>query len=254
MSGWIKLKRTIFDHWIASDNDYLSVWIRMLSEANFEDKTKLFNGSLITVKRGQIVFGLQAWSEKTGVQISKLRRLISMLESDSMINRQVFNKYSLISIVNYELHQSDDRQDSSQTTGKPQANDRQTTTPKELKNIRNKEVKYHVDSDEPTSDKTDFVGDQFARFWKNYPTKKAKVAAEKAFRRLTNGKKESQVRFWVDMILNYHFDCIEREEIGADQLHAATLINQRRWEDSPEFVENFKLEWVKENANNGTPV
>lgn len=106
-----------------------------------------------------------------------------------------------------------------------------------------------VDSDEPTSDKSDFVGDQFARFWKNYPTKKAKVAAEKAFRRLTKGKKESQVRFWVDMILNYHFDCIDREEIGADQLHAATLINQRRWEDSPEFVENFKREWVKENAN-----
>lgn len=109
--------------------------------------------------------------------------------------------------------------------------------------------KDHVDSDETTSDKTDFAGEQFARFWKNYPTKKAKVAAEKAFRRLTKGKKESQVRFWVDMILNYHFDCIEREEIGADKLHAATLINERRWEDSPEFVENFKQEWLKENAN-----
>lgn len=116
------------------------------------------------------------------------------------------------------------------------------------------QLKDLVDSGESPGDKSDFVGEQFSRFWKNYPTKKAKVSAEKSFRRLTKGKKESQVKFWVDMILNYHFDCIEREEIGSRQLHAATLINQRRWEDSPEFVENFKREWVKENANNGTPV
>lgn len=137
MSGWIKLKRSIFEHWVSSDSEYLSVWVRMLSEANFESKTKMFNGSLVTVNRGQIVFGLQAWSDKTGVQISKLRRLILLLENDSMISRQVFNKYSIISITNYELHQDDDRQDA----GEPQANDRQPATPKERKKERNISLK-----------------------------------------------------------------------------------------------------------------
>lgn len=105
-----------------------------------------------------------------------------------------------------------------------------------------------VDSGESPVDESDFVSDQFARFWRNYPTKKAKTAAEKSFRKLVKGKKESQVRFWVDMILNYHADCIEREEVGASALHAATLINQKRWEDDPAYFERFKAEWIAENG------
>lgn len=240
MSGWIKLHRGIFDHWIASDPEYLCVWLRMLTDANFEDKKHLFNGALIEIKRGQIIFGLEAWSAKTGVTISKLRRLLDMLEKDKMIDRQKTNKYSLISILNYSLHQNDDRQSAS----KQQADGNQTATPKELKNIRNKEVKDLVDSDESP---IDFVTVQFERFWRNYPTKKAKTAAEKSFRRLVKGKKESQVKFWVDLILNYHLDCVEREEIGSTALHASTLINQERWKDNPEYFENFKREWIAEN-------
>jgi hypothetical protein len=212
----------------------------MLTDANFEDKKHLFNGALIEIKRGQIIFGLEAWSAKTGVSISKLRRLLDMLEKDRMIDRQKTNKYSLISILNYALYQDDDRQ----TASKPQADDKQTATPKELKNIRSKEVKDLVDSGESP---VDFVSVQFERFWRNYPTKKAKTAAEKSFRRLVKGKKESQVKFWVDLILNYHLDCVDREEIGSAALHASTLINQERWKDNPEYFENFKREWIAEN-------
>jgi hypothetical protein len=240
VSGWIKLHRGIFDHWIASDPDYLCVWLRMLTDANFEDKKHLFNGSLIEIKRGQIIFGLEAWSAKTGVTIAKLRRLLDILEKDKMINRQKTNKFSLISILNYTRYQDDDRQNAS----KSQAEDKQNATPKELKNIRSKEVNTLVDSDEST---IDFISIQFDRFWRNYPTKKAKVPAEKAFAKLVKGKKESQVRFYVDMILNYHLDCIDRGEIGADKLHASTLINQQRWKDNLEFFETFKREWIAEN-------
>jgi hypothetical protein len=102
----------------------------------------------------------------------------------------------------------------------------------------------NVDSGEST---VDFVSVQFDRFWRNYPTKKAKKPAESAFRSLVKGKKESQVRFYVDMILNYHLDCIDRGELGSTALHAATLINQQRWKDNPEYCENFKREWIAEN-------
>lgn len=242
MSGWIKLHRGIFDHWISSDPDYFCVWLRMLTEANFEDKKHLFNGSLLEIKRGQIIFGLEAWSAKTGVTIAKLRKLLEMLENDKMINRQKTNKYSLISITNYALYQDDDRQ----TACRTHAEDKQNATPKELKNIRSKEVNTLVDSIESPS--VDFQEIEFDRFWRNFPNKKAKAPALAAFKKLTKGKKESQIRFYVDLILNYHLDCVERGEIGADKLHAATLINQKRWEDNPEFFNNFKSEWIAKNA------
>jgi hypothetical protein len=234
MCGWIKLQRDIMSHWIAQDNEYLAVWIRMLSEANFESQTKMFNGQVITVGRGQFIFGLDSYAEKTKVSVMRLRRLVDLLEKHQMINRVKRAKYSLISIVNYDKYQADNRQ----TTGTEQA-ENNTIRSKEYKEVNNT-----VDSDEST---IDFISIQFDRFWRNYPTKKAKVPAEKAFAKLVKGKKESQVRFYVDMILNYHLDCIDRGEIGADKLHASTLINQQRWKDNLEFFETFKREWIAEN-------
>lgn len=138
MSGWIKLQRDIMDHWIAQDNEYLAVWVRMLAEANFSDRKSVINGALVEVKRGQLIFGLESYSEKTGVSVRRLRKLLELLESDRMIDRQKSNKFSLISIVNYAKHQDDDRQ----TTGKSQADDKQTTSEGQAKGntIRSKEL------------------------------------------------------------------------------------------------------------------
>lgn len=128
--GWIKIHRALLDHWCATEPEALAVWVRLLCEANFEDKKSLINGCLVEVKRGQLVFGLDAFSAKSGVSVMKLRRVISMLESDGMINRQKTSKYSLISIVCYDKYQEDNRQKS----GIEQAKDNQITAPKEVKN------------------------------------------------------------------------------------------------------------------------
>ena len=133
--GWIKIHRALLDHWCATEPEALAVWVRLLCEANFEDKKSLINGCLVDVKRGQLVFGLDAFSAKSGVSVMKLRRIISMLESDGMINRQKTSKYSLISITCYDKHQDDSRQ----TSDKEQAGDNQITAPKEVKNLRSEE-------------------------------------------------------------------------------------------------------------------
>lgn len=99
-----------------------------------------------------------------------------------------------------------------------------------------------------TESPVDFLENEFDRFWRNYPLKKSKVAAKRTFLGMMKGKKESQVRMWVDLIINYHLDCIDREDIGADKLHPSTLLKQKRWEDDPAYCENFKQEWIRENA------
>lgn len=139
MAGWIKLQRDIMDHWIAQDNEYLAVWVRMLAEANFSDRKTVINGALVEVKRGQLVFGLESYSEKTGVSVRRLRKLLELLESDSMIDRQKSNKFSLISIVNYAKHQDDDRQ----KAGESQADDKQAASEGQAKGNtkRKKELK-----------------------------------------------------------------------------------------------------------------
>ena len=241
MCGWIKLQRDIMSHWIAQDNEYLAVWIRMLSEANFESQTKMFNGQVITVGRGQFIFGLDSYADKTKVSVMRLRRLVDLLEKHQMINRVKRSKYSLISIVNYDKYQADNRQ----TTGTEQA-ENNTIRSKEYK-----EVKNIVDSSEsPSQQKADLLADLFEKFWKHYTPiqgKQGKQAAKKAFEKMLKGKSEGQSRFWMNLMLAYYMDCRERQVVGYDALHASTYINQKRWEDNPEFMQNFKTEWLAEN-------
>lgn len=148
--GWIKIHRALLDHWCATEPEALSVWVRLLCEANFESKKSMINGCLIDVERGQLVFGLDAFSKKSGVSVAKLRRIISMLESDGMISRQKTSKYSLISIACYDKYQEDDRQ----ITGKSQANHNQIAAPKEVKNLRSEEDKK--DKQDPAGADIDF--------------------------------------------------------------------------------------------------
>lgn len=148
--GWIKVHRALLDHWCATEPEALAVWVRLLCEANFESKRSMINGCLIEVERGQLVFGLDAFSKKSGVSVAKLRRIISMLESDGMISRQKTSKYSLISIACYDKYQEDDRQ----ITGKSQAKDNQIAAPKEVKNLRSEEDKK--DKQDPAGADIDF--------------------------------------------------------------------------------------------------
>ena len=148
--GWIKVHRALMDHWCATEPEALAVWVRLLCEANFESKKIMINGCLVDVQRGQLVFGLDAFSKKSGVSVSKLRRIISMLEGDGMISRQKTSKYSLISIACYDKYQEDDRQ----ITGKSQANHNQIAAPKEVKNLRSEEDKK--DKQDPAGADIDF--------------------------------------------------------------------------------------------------
>jgi len=118
MEGWISLHRSLLNHWMAEEPEAMALWIRMLLEANHSSVQKMFNGTLINIERGQLIFGLEACNKKTGIKIHKLRKFLNLFEKDSMIRRQRFNKYSLISITNYDSHQSD--------TGKAQAKRRQS--------------------------------------------------------------------------------------------------------------------------------
>ena len=147
MQGWIKLHRKLLDNWVASEPELLSLWIRLLIEANHSSSKKMFNGVMIEIKRGELIFGLEAFSAKSGISIGKLRRYLKLLEKDQMINRQKTNKYSVISIPCYDDYQLDDRQ----MTSKMQANDKQTTSKQQhYKNVKNdnnennekKEVKF----------------------------------------------------------------------------------------------------------------
>jgi len=117
LNGWLKVHRKMLDHWVSEEPELFAMWMRLLLEANHSDKKTMFNGALVEIQRGQTLFGLEAFEAKSGISRKKLRRYLDMLEKDGMIGRQRTNKYSVISIVNYDMYQDE----GSQMAGQGQA-------------------------------------------------------------------------------------------------------------------------------------
>lgn len=115
--------------------------------------------------------------------------------------------------------------------------------------IPNTDIKDIDDSKESPSIKNDFVKDLFDKFWKHYKYKQGKQKALVKFTAFMKGKPEAKARFWMNLMLAYYMDCMDRQVLGYENLHAATYIHNKRWEDSPEFMEDFKREWIKEIDN-----
>lgn len=130
MNGWIRLDRKIQDSFMWDDPEALKLWLYLLMGAAIEDKTVSFNGKPLNLKRGQIVFGLNSVSSRLGISVRRLRTTIKRFENCHQIDKQNFNKYSIISITNYCQYQDSDKQ----TTGKRQTR-RQQLNNKQENNI-----------------------------------------------------------------------------------------------------------------------
>lgn len=124
MNGWIRLDRAIQDNFLWQEPEALKLWLYLLMAASLTDKATAFNGQMLNIKRGQLVFGLNAASARLNISIRRLRKYLNWFETDDMIDKQVTNKFSIISITNYSQYQDSGKQPS----GKSQATAKQTST------------------------------------------------------------------------------------------------------------------------------
>lgn len=130
-TSWVKMHRSIIDHWVFQDPMHLKVWFYLLATANFKPSKALVGGRLVTIGRGEVLTSLAKISEVCGCSIRTVRTIIDHLETDTMIDRKTTRGATHLSIVNYgryqdKRHASDtpnDTQNDIQTTRERHAND-----------------------------------------------------------------------------------------------------------------------------------
>jgi len=148
MTGWIKLHRCLLDWEWYHDSKTLHLWIHILTKANHA--AKQWRGK--TIESGQFVTGREKLSLETGISEQSIRTILKRLISTSNITIKTTNKFSIISVCNWEHYQcdSDDNnkqinQESNQqlTNNQPTTNQQLTTTKnvKKDKNVKKKEKK-----------------------------------------------------------------------------------------------------------------
>lgn len=106
-NGWIKLHRGLNGWGWKKDPNTLALWVHLLLNANPKDD--YFMGKII--EKGSLATGLNSLSHETGLSISQIRTSLNKLKSTGEIAIKTGQKFSIISIVNWNEYQSDRTQD-----------------------------------------------------------------------------------------------------------------------------------------------
>ena len=127
MQGWIKLHRQLIKWEWFQDSKMVHLFIHLLLLANHEPNK--WQG--IQVERGQVITGLKALNEATGISTQTLRTCLSRLEKAGNLTSKSTNKYRIITLCNYETYQikesADNKPANKQLTINQQSTNKQLT-------------------------------------------------------------------------------------------------------------------------------
>jgi len=107
--GWISLHRKLMESsvWNEEPKCRAAAWVDLLLLAAHKDTSFMKRGIRITVKRGQVAHSMKALGDRWGWSRGKVRRFLQDLEGGHQIGHQITKLTTLITIVNYDLYQSE---------------------------------------------------------------------------------------------------------------------------------------------------
>jgi transcriptional regulator with PAS, ATPase and Fis domain len=148
MKGYIKLHRRIMDWEWYKDSNTKNIFIHLLLNACY-DSCRFMGQS---VDRGEYITSLSRISNDLNIPIRQVRTSIKRLKQTGEIDTLTTNKYTKVTICNYESYQVEETKTKKKTTRKRQASDTQTTDIN--KNIIKKEDKNNIFLKECLSDES----------------------------------------------------------------------------------------------------
>lgn len=103
-NGFIKISRQILEWKYVQNPNALALWIQLLLMANWKDG--YFMGT--TVPRGSLATSIQSLASKTGMHPNTVRKWLKKFENENQISTKSTNRFTLISISNYNTFQAFD--------------------------------------------------------------------------------------------------------------------------------------------------
>lgn len=143
--GFIKLFRSMINWEWYQDANTTRVFLHLLLNANLEESR--FKNHIIP--KGSLVVGRKTLAETLGISEQNVRTALNHLKSTNEITIKSTNRFSIVTIVNWEKYQVNKKQSTNKVTNnltnnQPTTNQQLTTEKeyknKELKNIEKEEI------------------------------------------------------------------------------------------------------------------
>ncbi len=127
--NYIKLSRGLLEWEWYTDINTTRLFIHMLLRANWKGGN--FKGT--TVPRGSFISSIGKLAGETGLTEREIRTAISHLKKTGEVTSKTTNRFTVFTVVKYDLYQTSDKQNDNQETDKRHSNDILTTTIEEKK-------------------------------------------------------------------------------------------------------------------------
>lgn len=220
MDGWLKLYRSILDSAVFQDAEVLKVWIWLLCSVAFEQHDTICYGKVIHLKPGQIATGRKKIAQCTDLNENKVYRALTVLKSLGNIEIKATNKYSIITVVNWDKYQDEN----GKRTSSEQQNNSKTTTEEQQSDSKRTQ---HKNGKNGKKEKNIYICSFFQSVWDEYPKKLGKNKITKAAMKQLEEAGEDAV---MDAVRRY-VEKIKRD--GTDEkyiMHGSTFFNGA-WRD-----------------------
>ena len=175
---FIKLDRDILNWRWYMDANTFRVFVHLLLKANIEDH----DFERVTIHRGEVATSLGNLAKELNISIQSARTAISHLKSTGEITSTGYNKFTVISIVKYDLYQA--KLTSKPTINQQSSNKQLTSSQQQSKNIKN--VK---------KDKNIYIGDDELR-----PCGKLLFLSDEQYRQLESEITPSELLYYIDKV------------------------------------------------------
>lgn len=137
--GWIKIHRQLLGSNIFQNEKLLKIWMWCLLKATHTEREQIVGRQKVQLKEGQFITGRHAAAAELGMAPSTAWDYLKLLENEDCINIKSNNKFSVVTIVNWDFYQGQDEKSDSKSDSKKTTNGQQMDTNKNNKNVKKKD-------------------------------------------------------------------------------------------------------------------
>ena len=117
-------------------SEYVHLWVHLVMKANHEPNEWLYKDKSFKVNRGQFVTSRKSLAKETGINPSKVERILKTFKIEQQIEQQNLFTSRLITILNYNVYQKSEQQTEQPVNSKRTASEQQVNTNKEDKKVK----------------------------------------------------------------------------------------------------------------------
>ncbi|CVK17549.1 conserved phage C-terminal domain-containing protein [Sporomusa sphaeroides] len=135
--GYVKLTRCLIQKPIFQNEKLLKVWIWCLLKASHKEHEQLIGLQKINLQPGQFITGRYAGAKELKMNPSTFWKYLLWLNNNQSLDIQSNNKFSLVTLINWELYQIEPPKSDSKNDSKMTTKEQQNNTNKNVKNGKN---------------------------------------------------------------------------------------------------------------------